>query len=57
VAIQVEFAPTQARAYQANLTIESNAQNDGTLILKVQGCGFPADGGTSSCYRDGGLAP
>ncbi len=57
VAIQIEFTPTQARLYQASLTVESNAQNDGTLILKVSGCGVPTDGGVSSCYRDGGLAP
>lgn len=54
VLIQVEFAPTQAKAYAGTIVIESNAQNTPNLTLQVSGCGLPADGGTSPCYADGG---
>ena len=52
--IQVEFAPRAARRYQGTINIVSNAQNTPDKLLAVSGCGLPADGGTSPCYRDGG---
>lgn len=57
--IRITFAPTQARAYSGTVTVKSNAVNvtGGTQTFAVSGCGVPADGGTSPCYRDGGTAP
>lgn len=54
--INVIFAPTQAKAYSGTITVESNAENNPTQTFAVSGCGVPADGGTSPCYRDGGTA-
>lgn len=55
--VTVYFAPTEARAYSGQITIVSDAENEPTLVIGVSGCGVPSDGGTSPCYRDGGLAP
>jgi hypothetical protein len=55
VLVQVEFTPRAAKLYTGSLKIVSNAQNTPDLTLQVSGCGVPADGGTSPCYRDGGV--
>jgi len=57
VFIQVEFAPTQAKQYTASVTVTSNAENSPQKVFQVSGCGVPADGGASPCYRDGGTGP
>jgi hypothetical protein len=43
--VQVEFAPTEARAYAGVVTLTSNAVNTdgGTLTIAVSGCGLPPD--------------
>lgn len=48
--MQVIFAPTQAKRYEAKITVESNAENSPTREFLVSGCGVPTDGGTSPCY-------
>jgi hypothetical protein len=53
--LRVLFAPTEARLYTGKLTVQSNAANSPSLEFPVSGCGVPSDGGTSPCYRDGGL--
>ncbi len=52
--MQVIFAPTEAKLYTGQITVVSNAENNPTLTLQLSGCGVPADGGTSPCYKDGG---
>lgn len=57
---RVVFAPTEARAYSGTITVKSNAATtDGgsgpVMTFAVTGCGVPTDGGTSPCYRDGGM--
>jgi hypothetical protein len=54
--LRVVFAPTQAKQYTGTITMKSNAVNydGGVLQFPVSGCGIPADGGASPCYRDGG---
>ena len=52
--IRVLFAPTEAKAYSGKITVQSNAELSPSLQFDVSGCGVPADGGTSPCYRDGG---
>jgi hypothetical protein len=54
VFVQVEFKPTQARAYSGAITVVSNAENTPSVTFAISGCGVPADGGSSPCYRDGG---
>ncbi len=53
--INVIFAPTEAKAYAGTITVQSNAENTPSLTFNLSGCGVPTDGGTSPCYRDGGL--
>ncbi|MFO0594146.1 MAG: hypothetical protein U0228_02545 [Myxococcaceae bacterium] len=53
--IRVIFTPTEAKLYNGKITVSSNAQNFPTKEFTVSGCGVPADGGTSPCYRDGGM--
>ncbi len=53
--IRAEFAPTAAKRYEAKVTVTSNAENSPVKEFVVSGCGVPADGGTSPCYRDGGI--
>jgi hypothetical protein len=50
-AIEVQFRPTEGRAYTATLTVQSNAQNAPSKTFQISGCGVPTDGGTSPCYR------
>lgn len=52
--LQVVFAPTAAKQYNGTITLTSNAANAPTQTFTLSGCGVPADGGTSPCYRDGG---
>ncbi len=49
--IQVEFRPTEGKAYTATLTVQSNAANAPNKVFQISGCGVPTDGGTSPCYR------
>lgn len=53
--MRVVFAPTEARAYSGKITVQSNAEKSPSLEFTVTGCGVPTDGGTSPCYRDGGM--
>lgn len=55
--VRILFAPTAAKIYTGKLKIESNAENTPTREFAVSGCGVPADGGVSPCYRDGGTSP
>jgi hypothetical protein len=55
--LQVIFAPTQPRAYSGSLTVTSNAANAPVQVFTLTGCGVPADGGSTPCYRDGGTGP
>jgi hypothetical protein len=48
--MRVVFAPTEARAYSAKITVQSNAENTPSREFQVSGCGVPTDGGTSPCY-------
>lgn len=48
--MRVVFAPTEARAYSAKITVQSNAENAPSREFQVSGCGVPTDGGTSPCY-------
>lgn len=57
LAMRVTFAPTEAKLYTGRITLQSNAANGAALEFEVSGCGVPSDGGTSPCYRDGGVAP
>lgn len=53
--VQVVFAPTQAKLYSGKIVLQTNAANDGGYFeFPISGCGVPADGGVSPCYRDGG---
>jgi hypothetical protein len=52
--LQVIFAPTQAKAYNASITVASNAGNAPMQVFALSGCGVPTDGGSSPCYADGG---
>lgn len=49
--LSVEFAPTAAKQYLAQVTVNTNSQNRPTFVFQISGCGLPADGGTSPCYR------
>lgn len=49
--LSVEFSPTVAKAYAAQITVNTNSQNRPTFVFQITGCGLPADGGTSPCYR------
>lgn len=55
--MRVVFAPTEPRAYAGKITVQSNAQNSPSMEFTLTGCGVPGpgDGGTSPCYRDGGM--
>jgi hypothetical protein len=53
--LRVIFAPTKAKAYTGTITVASDAENTPSVTFPVSGCGIPADGGVSPCYRDGGL--
>lgn len=53
--IRVIFAPTEAKLYTGSITMASNAENTPSKTFEVSGCGIPSDGGTSPCYRDGGM--
>jgi hypothetical protein len=53
--MRVVFTPTQPKLYTAKITVSSNAQNFPTREFDLSGCGIPADGGSSPCYRDGGM--
>lgn len=53
--VRVIFAPTEARAYSGKITIQSNAEKAPSLEIPISGCGVPTDGGTTPCYRDGGM--
>ena len=53
--VRVVFAPTEARLYTGKLTVQSNGENAPSQEFEISGCGVPDDGGTSPCYRDGGM--
>jgi hypothetical protein len=53
--MQVIFTPTEAKAYNAKITVQSNAENFPLKEFTLSGCGIPTDGGTSPCYLDGGM--
>lgn len=53
--MRVVFAPTEARAYSGKITVQSNAEKSPSIEFAITGCGVPTDGGTSPCYRDGGM--
>ncbi|MBL8910713.1 MAG: hypothetical protein JNM17_08435 [Archangium sp.] len=53
--IRVIFDPREARLYTGSITMASNAENSPSKTFEISGCGIPADGGTSPCYRDGGM--
>lgn len=53
--IRVIFAPTEAKLYTGTVTMASNAENSPNKVFQISGCGVPNDGGTSPCYRDGGM--
>lgn len=55
--MRVTFTPKQAKLYTGKITMQSNSSNGTTTEFEVSGCGVPNDGGTSPCYRDGGVAP
>lgn len=46
--VQVEFAPTEARAYSGTVTVTTNAVNadGGLLTFPISGCGIPPDKNT-----------
>ena len=52
--MRVLFAPQEAKPYSGTITVQSNGAVSPSLVFTVSGCGVPADGGTSPCYRDGG---
>ncbi len=49
--IEISFRPTEPKEYLARLTVTSNAQNSPTKVFQISGCGVPADGSQSPCYR------
>jgi hypothetical protein len=49
--IRVIFSPTEAKRYSGTITMASNAENSPSKTFAVTGCGVPADGGSSPCYR------
>jgi hypothetical protein len=53
--VRIEFTPALAKRYQAKLTLKTNAENFPTKEINISGCGVPADGGPSPCYRDAGI--
>lgn len=53
--MRVVFAPTEARAYSGKITLQSNGEKSPSIEFPITGCGVPTDGGTSPCYRDGGM--
>ncbi len=52
--MRVVFAPTEARLYTGKIVVQSNGALSPSREFELTGCGVPADGGTSPCYRDGG---
>ena len=52
--MRVVFAPTEARLYTGKIVVLSSGGRSPSLEFELSGCGVPADGGTSPCYRDGG---
>lgn len=53
--IRVIFDPREARLYTGSISMASNGENSPAKTFEISGCGIPADGGTSPCYRDGGM--
>lgn len=53
--MRVVFAPTEAKLYTGKIVVQSNAARDPSIEFEITGCGVPQDGGTSPCYRDGGM--
>jgi hypothetical protein len=47
--VQVKFAPTAGDRYSGHVKIISDVFE--IVTISLQGCGVPADGGSSTCYR------
>jgi hypothetical protein len=53
--MRVVFEPTEAKLYTGKITVQSNGEKSPSVEFDISGCGVPTDGGTSPCYRDGGM--